>query len=383
MLKNVASQVMGATLVNASTGAALTTGTVTIYLTLDNGTQAAGSVSSGACTHKGNGLWNYAPTQAETNANLIQATFVHSSGVNVTKDYYTQVDVSYLAGQNLLTARRIPQLGIIEQGTASAFSGANITFQTGHGYSDNTINGSAVYFKGTSAGTEYQVGYISSSSGDVFTLFAAPQETPTGTITYFVIGLPTNTTLSGIKTVTDKLNTALELDGSVYRFTQNALEQGPSAADPQQWLTGTATGGGTNTLISAAGLPATTANKYVGAELVLTSGSGVDESFRVTAYDTSTHQITFVPSLSNGASVQNGDTFKLRRSAVVTLAGIEHANAKIAGIAGTVTTLDQVYARLPALQGGLVPVVVKGTKDHLIAGSGTVLDPWGPGSLIS
>ena len=36
------------------------------------------------------------------------------------------------------------------------------------------------------------------------------------------------TSVDGIKLVTDKLNTALELDGAVYRYTTNALEQAPT-----------------------------------------------------------------------------------------------------------------------------------------------------------
>lgn len=37
-----------------------------------------------------------------------------------------------------------------------------------------------------------------------------------------------DTEIAAIKAVTDKLDTAMELDGAVYRFTTNALEQGPS-----------------------------------------------------------------------------------------------------------------------------------------------------------
>jgi hypothetical protein len=40
---------------------------------------------------------------------------------------------------------------------------------------------------------------------------------------------PSNSDIAAIKVVTDKLGTAVELDGSVYRFTLNALELAPSA----------------------------------------------------------------------------------------------------------------------------------------------------------
>ncbi len=39
---------------------------------------------------------------------------------------------------------------------------------------------------------------------------------------------PDNTSITAIKAVTDKLNTAMEQDSTVYRFTANALEQAPS-----------------------------------------------------------------------------------------------------------------------------------------------------------
>ncbi len=39
-----------------------------------------------------------------------------------------------------------------------------------------------------------------------------------------------DTEVAAIKSVTDKLNTALELDGAVYRLTENALEQAPTAS---------------------------------------------------------------------------------------------------------------------------------------------------------
>lgn len=89
MKKNVASQVIGAQMVNASDGSAITTGTVTVYVTGDAGTQAVGSVGSGACTHEGNGFYTYAPAQAETNYDHIAFTFTHASAVPATVQVFT------------------------------------------------------------------------------------------------------------------------------------------------------------------------------------------------------------------------------------------------------------------------------------------------------
>jgi len=86
MKKNVAGQVIGAHLISKTDGSNVTTGTTTVYVTGDNGTQASGS---GTVDHKGNGFWTYAPTQAETNYNHVAFTFVNSSAVSVTVQVYT------------------------------------------------------------------------------------------------------------------------------------------------------------------------------------------------------------------------------------------------------------------------------------------------------
>lgn len=88
MRKNVASQVIGAQLNSKTDGSAVTTGTTTVYVTGDGGTQAAGSVGSGACTHEGQGYWTYAPSQAETNYDQIAFTFVNTSAVTATVQVY-------------------------------------------------------------------------------------------------------------------------------------------------------------------------------------------------------------------------------------------------------------------------------------------------------
>lgn len=88
MKKNVASQKIGIQMVSATDGSAFT-GSVTVYVTGDAGTQAAGSVGSGACTHEGNGYHTYAPAQAETNFDLIAFTFVGAGAVPSTIQVFT------------------------------------------------------------------------------------------------------------------------------------------------------------------------------------------------------------------------------------------------------------------------------------------------------
>lgn len=86
MKKNVASQVIGAQMVTAADGTAFT-GTVSVVVTVDNGTQSA-SGGTGP-THKGNGYHSYSPTQAETNGDHIAFTFTGTGAVPVTVQVYT------------------------------------------------------------------------------------------------------------------------------------------------------------------------------------------------------------------------------------------------------------------------------------------------------
>lgn len=83
MKKNISSQKIGAQMVSATDGSEFT-GTVTVYVTLDAGTQAIGAVGSGVCTHEGHGYHTYAPSQAETNGDLCAFTFVGTGAVPAT-----------------------------------------------------------------------------------------------------------------------------------------------------------------------------------------------------------------------------------------------------------------------------------------------------------
>lgn len=89
MLKNTAGQKVGSQLVAAADGSAFT-GFVTVEVTVDAGTQATGSVGSGACTHEGNGYHTYAPAQAETNGDLVAFTFHGTGAVPSTVQIYTK-----------------------------------------------------------------------------------------------------------------------------------------------------------------------------------------------------------------------------------------------------------------------------------------------------
>lgn len=89
MLKNTASQSIGAQMVTASDGSAFT-GSVTVAVTGDSGTQAAGSVGSAACAHEGGGYHSYRPAQAETNYDHVAFTFSGTGAIPVTVQLFTK-----------------------------------------------------------------------------------------------------------------------------------------------------------------------------------------------------------------------------------------------------------------------------------------------------
>lgn len=88
MRKNVSGQTVGATIITAADGSAFT-GSVTVHVTGDGGTQATGSVGSGACTSEGNSYFSYAPSQAETNYDHVAFTFTGTGAIPVTVQIYT------------------------------------------------------------------------------------------------------------------------------------------------------------------------------------------------------------------------------------------------------------------------------------------------------
>lgn len=125
MRKNVSSQVIAAQLVNKTDGSDVISGSTTVYVTGDGGTQGTGA---GTVAHEGNGTWSYAPTQAETNYAHIVFTFVNSLAVSAAVNVYT-------VGQDFTAA----QLA----GNVTQWSGSNVASPDTAGYPKVTVKGGA------------------------------------------------------------------------------------------------------------------------------------------------------------------------------------------------------------------------------------------------
>lgn len=142
MKKNVSGQKIGAQMVSASDGSAFT-GSVTVYVTGDAGTQAAGSVGSGACTHEGNGYHTYAPAQAETNYDLVAFTFIGTGAVPATVQVFTGFPQSVDNATNISSIKsktdNLPSDPADASDIASAFSTVNGTLSTIAGYIDTEV----------------------------------------------------------------------------------------------------------------------------------------------------------------------------------------------------------------------------------------------------
>lgn len=135
MTKNTAGQVVGAEIVDSTTGGAFA-GTVTVYVTGDAGTQAIGSVGSGICTSEGNGYYSYRPSQAETNYNLVAFTFTGTDAVTKTVQYEPltaaqEAALSSASATNAITVRALitralKRIGVVGAGqTPSAEDAAD------------------------------------------------------------------------------------------------------------------------------------------------------------------------------------------------------------------------------------------------------------------
>lgn len=126
LVRNRAGQNIGAELINATTGANFA-GVVTVYVAIDNGAQAIGTVGGGMCTLEGNGNYTYRPSRAETNGALIAFTFTGPGAIPVTVQVATSIaplSDAALNARGIITAALI-DLGVLEPGDAlSASDGA-------------------------------------------------------------------------------------------------------------------------------------------------------------------------------------------------------------------------------------------------------------------
>lgn len=154
-----------------------------------------------------------------------------------------------------------------------------------------------------------------------------------------------DTEVAAIKTVTDKLDTAVELDGAVYRFTTNALEQAPVG------------GGGSG--LDAAGVRAAIGLASANLDTQLAKLDTIDDFLdtEVAAIKAKTDNLPASPASS-------GD---------VTTVG-----SAVTAVQSDVTAVKTQTDKLAFTVPNQLDVNLTSVKGAAVTGAGTEGDPWGP-----
>jgi len=120
MIRNQANQVVNCEVITLA--GAVFTGAVVVWVTIDTGGQAIGSVGGGAATLKGNGVYQYVPSQAETNGASIEYTFIGSGAAPASKTIATITPAQASALQTATGAGVLTGLDLV----SDALFGLNI-----------------------------------------------------------------------------------------------------------------------------------------------------------------------------------------------------------------------------------------------------------------
>lgn len=303
MLKNNSGQKIGAQMVSATDGSAFT-GSVTVAVTVDAGTQATGSVGSGACTHEGGGYHTYAPAQAETNGDLIAFTFSGTGAVPVTIQVYTLPTTGVLAPTVL--GRTLD----VSSGGEAGLDWANIGSPT-----------TSVVLSGTTIGTLTTYTGNTPQTGDSFARL-----TGTGAVTFSSLTVTNATTLSGAVS----LGSTLSVSGTTSFAAMTITGTGSSSGL-------TITGGPTCTVSQGALQLIGGSTSGAGMSMTTTDGHGLV----ITGTGSARHGL-YITSGSSGvsnaiyAAVPGGSGFGIRATTVDVISNVS--------VGGTTTLTGAVTA---------------------------------------
>jgi len=167
MRKNVAGQSVSAELVATATGNAFT-GAVTVFVTVDNGAQALGSVGAGACTHKGNGLHTYLPSQAETNGDCINFTFTGAGAVPAGIEIYT-ADLDELAS---IIEVELTSYGALQPTVAGRTLDVTVTGEAGIDWSNIGTPAAIVNLANTNIAVDQVIAEVTGNVANVLAIAA-------------------------------------------------------------------------------------------------------------------------------------------------------------------------------------------------------------------
>lgn len=319
---------------------------------------------------------------------------VNNSLVVGSEQLHVNVQQMYNMSLDITAAGSVDSLGIMEKGLAQSVAADRIQIRAAASFADNFFKGATVYIVDAATGAK-QRRLCTSSDGATDTLFISPNwdVTPTGSIYYQVFasaaatadtiltapGLRTalgmsaadmDTQLSAISnamvdgfatvtTVTDKLDTTLELDGAVYHFSANALELAPA-------------GGGGGGGLDAAGVRAAIGLAAANLDAQLSTLAGYSDSLEGalgTVADNVANIQTRIPAALSGgrmdSSVGNVETDAITAGAVSSGA----VNKMQAGLAtgSALTTVGGVVDSIAAAIAALNDISAAAVKAEIVA----------------
>ena len=166
LIKNQAGQNFTFGLLNVTNGTPLTGATIVAFTSKDGGAQASTAGTFTELTPTGNGIYNYAPTQAETNANELGVYITATSAVPFNLMFLTGGLHNNIAGQHvtfgMVSAASVadPSATVtvkISKDGSSLVTGAGTVTNLGNGQYDYAptqaeTNGTEISFSFSSAG---------------------------------------------------------------------------------------------------------------------------------------------------------------------------------------------------------------------------------------
>jgi hypothetical protein len=305
MLKNVAGQNITALLLDTD-GVAVTTGTTTVYVTGDAGTQA----SMGTATHEGNGEWSIDVTQAECNYDDIGFTWVNTGAVTVhqhvfTDQAYEQIGVAGIGLTNLGASGNNWNVGK---------TGYSLTATTGLGNQTSDITGSLSGSVGSVMGHTPQTGdtYALANGATGFVAIDTVVDTINSNVGTAGAGLTAINLPNQTMDITGNLSGSVgsvtaEVTADVTKISGSTAAADNLEASASTIIVGSATAVTlTTTTMSADGFTEATDDHYNGRIIIWTSGVLQNQATDITGYDGASQTFTFTQVTE---APSNDDTF--------------------------------------------------------------------------
>jgi len=182
LIRGLAGQFVYFHLVSKTDGSDVTTGTPTVQVTSDSGTQSPGA---GSISHLGGGQWRYTPTTGELALARPAYLFQHASAVSV----MPSVNVIDLA-----------LFGVEDFGTAQAATASTLQLRTGSPFAaaaNGSLAGRLLVIESATLGS-FQTAWVTGNTGNTINLDPALPVAPTGTVTYRLFAGASSPTGAGV-----------------------------------------------------------------------------------------------------------------------------------------------------------------------------------------